>query len=196
MSEPSGGPDPHAAAKLAYGQVAEAHQAITDFRAKLLALLPIASGAGIFILLGGAAETAAADLAAIGLFGLAVTLGLFMYELRGIQQCHRLREQAASLEDALGFAAGTAPFRDRPSSRLAGIVGVESASWIVYVAVIAAWVYVAGSSSLWEDGRGIALGVAYLVVLAFAWSRSARGRAALLSRRRHDGRDRAADAPA
>lgn len=78
---------------LAYTEVCKTHQGIADFRAKLLALLPLASGAGIFVILGsGTPKPGAADLAAIGLFGFAVTFGLFMYELRGIQHCHALRD--------------------------------------------------------------------------------------------------------
>ena len=38
--------------KIVYEKICQAHEAITDFRAKLLALLPIASGAGIFLLIG------------------------------------------------------------------------------------------------------------------------------------------------
>ena len=34
-----------------YHEVCSSHQAITDFRGKLLGLLPIATGAGIFLLL-------------------------------------------------------------------------------------------------------------------------------------------------
>ena len=54
----------------------------------------------------------------IGLYGVAVTFGLFCYELRGIQNCKRLREQAARLEDALALPPGTGQFRDRSLDRL------------------------------------------------------------------------------
>lgn len=37
--------------RLAYQQVCSSHNAIADFRAKLLGFLPLASGAGIFLLL-------------------------------------------------------------------------------------------------------------------------------------------------
>ena len=147
-------------------------------RAKLLALLPLASGAGIFLLLDNAdSKVSSRHLAAIGLFGFTVTFGLFIYELRGIQQCHNLRDQAKLLENMLRFPEGTAPFRDRTDSRLAGVVGAEGAGWIVYTAVIASWLYVAGSgTSIWDAGRGFTLAVIWLIVLVFAWSRSRRGR--------------------
>jgi hypothetical protein len=176
--------DGRESAKLAYAEVTRNHQGISEFRAKLLALLPLASGAGIFFLLGDAQSKASAgDLAAIGLFGFTVTFGLFMYELRGIQQCHHLRDQATRLEEGLRFPDGCAPFRNRTTSALGGIVGAEGAGWIVYTAVMTSWLYLAGSgTSLWQDGRGFALVAAYLIVLAIAWSRSPRGRAARAAR--------------
>src|SRR5688500_3097203 len=83
---------------VAYQAICDSHAKITDFRSKLLGFLPLASGAGGLILL--ADDRINRDyLTAIGLYGLAVTLGLFLYELRGIQTCLRLREQAAALED-------------------------------------------------------------------------------------------------
>src|SRR5918992_1867190 len=96
------GVDAHETLRLAYTETCKSHQGIADFRAKLLALLPIASGAGIFLILSETSpRPGAAELAAIGLFGFAATFGLFMYELRGIQHCHELRRQAGQLESAL-----------------------------------------------------------------------------------------------
>jgi hypothetical protein len=106
-----------------YGEICKSHAGITDFRAKLLSLLPIASGAGL-ILVGKNMDRPL--LTPIGLYGVAVTLGLFWYELRGIQTCKGLREQATQLEDfaiarqqrsaaGSGLRAALGPFT-RPSS--------------------------------------------------------------------------------
>jgi hypothetical protein len=153
---------------LAY-TVCKAHQGIADFRARLLALLPLASGAGIFLTLGGAkSRPSAGDLAAIGAFGFAVTLGLFVYELRGIQHCHRLRDQAAILECELDVPEPCGQFRDRTHSQLNGLVGVEAASWLVYTAVLLAWLYVAVYGTSWRVPLGITLLVLYPFVL-FCW---------------------------
>jgi hypothetical protein len=158
--------------RLAYTETCRSHQGIADFRAKLLALLPVASGAGIFLILRQESPTpGAADLAAIGLFGFAATFGLFMYELRGIQHCHELRRQAGRLESALEVPAGSAQFRDISKSRLMGLVGVEGASWLVYTAVLMSWLYVAVSGTDWRDEVGIALVGLYLVVIGL-WLRS------------------------
>jgi hypothetical protein len=147
---------------VSYRAIFESHAKITDFRAKLLGFLPLASGAGGLILLTD--ERINRDyLTAVGLYGLAVTLGLFLYELRGIQTCIKLRKQAATLEHLMGVPAGCGQFRDREDARLGGLVGAEGASWTVYVAVSIGWLFVAGLGvNLWETVP------AGLLVLLFA----------------------------
>ena len=51
VQEPEMSPDRREALKIAYEEICKAHDGIAEFRAKLLTLLPIASGAGIFLLL-------------------------------------------------------------------------------------------------------------------------------------------------
>jgi hypothetical protein len=154
--------------RVLYQETCRQHNAITDFRAKLLALLPLASGAGVLLLLGRAADTR--FLGAIGLYGLAVTFGLFLYELRGIQRCITLRDQAAGLEQELGVPAGLGQFRDRPRAALGGFVGVEGASWVVYLAILAGWAYVAGLGlGWWRWIPAVYLVLLYLTALAVKW---------------------------
>lgn len=174
-----------------YQEVCKSHSGITDFRAKLLALLPIASGAGVGLLVvhgkGEASGTGAGLLIGLGIFGAVVTIGLFMYELRQIDVCKQLRNHAAWIESQLDIQAGqfggrrehlslanvywpdahrvrdeglTAlektgqrPPRQEPQSALAkkSFIGAETAGYLIYHSVIAAWLFVA------------ALGVAELV---------------------------------
>jgi hypothetical protein len=93
-----------------YQEVCRSHAGITDFRAKLLAILPIASGAGVGLLVaqeeGDLSSREAALLVALGIFGAVVTAGLFLYELRQIDVCKQLRERAAAIENELGIEAG------------------------------------------------------------------------------------------
>ena len=70
----------------AYDQTCQRHRAIDDFRGKLLALLPIASGAAGLLLLSKS-DSALTYLPVIGIYGCAVTAGLFVYELRGVHEC-------------------------------------------------------------------------------------------------------------
>lgn len=135
---------------LAYEQLCASHAALTDFRAKLLALLPIASGAGIFLLLEQSPDPAA--LTAVGLFGFVVTLGLSIYEWIGIETCVDLRERGARLEQELRVPPVMGQFQENPRRPLRGPLSVEGASWVVYLSVLLAWAYLAGESGGWWDG--------------------------------------------
>jgi len=138
-------PDP-GSVRAVYEEVCREHAGITDFRGKLLGLLPLASGAGILLLLSGKDPLPPAKmhyLAPFGFLGALVALGLYFYELRGIQVCKVLREHAKHLELAFLLPAGVeGAFSGRPKA-LGGYVGAEGAGHIVYLAVIGAWGYVA-----------------------------------------------------
>jgi hypothetical protein len=165
-----------------YQEVCKSHASITDFRAKLLALLPIASGTGIGLLViqgdGALSTTDAGLLIALGIFGALVTTGLFFYELRQIDVCKQLRNHAAWIEQQLDIHAGQfggrrdplsfrdvysrAAHKDRdrkfeqaetsgqrieskePVGGLGrkGFIGAETAGYLVYHTVIAAWLLV------------------------------------------------------
>lgn len=123
----------------AYREVCHSYNAVDDFRAKLLALLPIASGtAGILLL--GKKDIVASHIGPIGLFGLAVTLGLFFYELRGIQRCGSLIKMGEKLEQDLHLT--NAQFVGRPEKKVFGFIGATAAGWTVYVSVLIGWSYV------------------------------------------------------
>jgi hypothetical protein len=166
----------------AYQEVCKSHAGITDFRAKLLALLPIASGAGIGLLViqgdGALSTTDAGLLVALGVFGVLVTTGLFFYELRQIDVCKQLRNHAAWIEEQLDIHAGQFGGRrghlslrdvysraaqtdrdcklgkaeisgqkiegEEPEGGFGrkGFIGAETAGYVVYHTVIAAWLFV------------------------------------------------------
>jgi len=167
------------ALKTMYQEVCSHHQSISDFRGKLLALVPIASGAIIGL------ATAKGDwtkngplLIAAGVVGALVTFGLYLFEAWQADTCRHLEHHASFLEEELHMEAGQ--FRTlRPKTRIRDVygtrrmarrehrlsgfekvgarpewylrereprlgVGAELAGLVVYVAVIAAWVTVAG----------------------------------------------------
>jgi Domain of unknown function (DUF4440) len=130
-----------------YEQLCTSYHAIDDFRSKLLGLLPIVSGSGIFLLLTEAlAKTALKDVAArqflypIGLFGFVVALGLFCYELYGIRKCHALIEAGKRMERLLEIREGQ--FQARPRS-LFNLINEPFAAGLIYSAVLAAWMFLA-----------------------------------------------------
>lgn len=168
------------ALQLAYNRAGESYEAITEFRGKLLTLLPLATGTGVFLLL----ERAQADgslfrrfLGPIGLFSAVVTVGLFTYELRGMQRCHRLEIQAAGLERQLGLSAEQGPFRGQPPRALGNMLGPPAAGLIIYLATAFVWLWLAGYGFSWRrefvwwtrvsDARPFLLG--FGVVLVGTW---------------------------
>ena len=132
-----------------YAEVCKSHNGITEFRAKLLALLPLASGAGIFLLLrdeNKPLETT--HLPAIGLFGFFITLGLFLHELRAMRRCWELVELGKSLEEQLELHQGQFTKEYSYYESRFRIVGTEAASWVIYPIVLLAWLYAAATRFL------------------------------------------------
>lgn len=133
--------------KALYDRVCESYHAVDDFRMKLLGLLPVATGTGVFLLLSGKAELIGGKsagqvpeaLGAIGIFGALFTFGLFTYELFGIKKCHYLIEAGRRLEAALGIRG---QFRTRPRYA-AGFLNEPFASSVIYPASMAAWIFLA-----------------------------------------------------
>jgi hypothetical protein len=134
--------------RLEYSEVCKRHEAIKEFRAKLLALLPLASGAGVFLLLSKKGEPiAAAHLGVIGIFGMVITVGLFFHELRGIQHCNDLIRRAKSLEELLKLESGQ--FSSGSKAYWRGVVGATGAACLIYPATLAAWGYLVGVGFGW-----------------------------------------------
>lgn len=123
-----------------YEQLCNSYRAIDDFRAKLLGFLPLATGAGIFILVNDEAKIKAVAqyLKFIGLFGFVVTLGLYCFELYGIEKCTHLIETGTELEETLGKGQ----FTDRPLGFL-GFINEPFAAGLIYPVVLSAWAFLA-----------------------------------------------------
>jgi hypothetical protein len=102
----------------------------------------------VFLLVDKAGTNGGPLLTAIGVFGFFVTLGLFFYELRGIEDCVLLRDRAAYMARVwLEVPVAGSHYRDRKAGRLGGLVSEIGAGWVIYSAVMAAWLYVAGRGS-------------------------------------------------
>jgi hypothetical protein len=126
--------------RMAYQQVCSSHNAIADFRAKLLGFLPLASGTGVFLLLNNNVATNSAAkqyIWPVGIFGFVVTLGLFFYELRGIQQCNRLTAVGEKIEDLLTIDGQFNRRIDPPRP----YISHTFAARVIYPAVLAAWIF-------------------------------------------------------
>jgi Domain of unknown function (DUF4440) len=139
-----------------YHELCASYHAIDTFRGTLLGALPLATGTGVFLLLNKDLATLTGFLRPIGLFGVAITLGLFAYELYGIRKCHALIAAGQEFEGRLNIQG---QFATRPRSLL-GFINEPFATALIYPAVLAAWVYLAlcfspvqGSPrALWSPG--------------------------------------------
>jgi hypothetical protein len=128
----------------AYDQLCTSYRAIDDFRAKLLGFLPLATGTGIFLLVDRLqnpqdiqVETKGL-LAAVGLFGALITLGLFSYEIYGITKCAALINAGKQIEILLHLDNGQ--FTRRPQN-VAYVINEPFAAGIIYPTVLAAWTF-------------------------------------------------------
>lgn len=132
----------------AYDQLCQSYRAIDDFRAKLLGFLPLATGAGILVLLKeapnawnkGPGVEGAPALVAVGVFGALVTLGLFSYEIYGIKKCAALIYHGGRIEALLNVDNGQ--FTKRPNN-VAWVINEPFAAGVIYPGVLAAWMFFA-----------------------------------------------------
>ena len=148
--------------RLAYQEVCKSYQGIVDFRAKLLGFLPLASGAGAYAVLSHDPLPSWAWVA--GVFGFAVTLGLFLYELRGLQRGAALEQTGRELEIQLGVVSGQ--FREEPRAQLGGWLDARGAAWLIYPSVEASWLYLVGVQRLGTFWAGV---FAAIAALAIGW---------------------------
>jgi hypothetical protein len=137
--------------RTAYQELCKSYHAIDDFRTKLLGFLPLATGGGIVLLLNnpkgveGLNDGMKSLLAAFGLFGAFITLGLFSYEIYGIRKCGALIKAGQHLEESLLKESQhiiDGPFKSRPHN-VARVINEPFAAGVIYPAVLAAWAFFA-----------------------------------------------------
>jgi len=107
--------------------------------------LPLATGTGIWALLKkvqNAQNTGTGEnrvLVAVGIFGILITLALFLYELYGIRKCAALIAAGKRIEILLNIDNGQ--FRRRPHGVACNIINEPFAAGIIYPTALAAWMY-------------------------------------------------------
>jgi hypothetical protein len=131
----------------AYKEVCTSYHAIDDFRTKLLGVLPVASLVGILVV-GKDTPFAEGELQPLigfgSFFGAAFTLGLFLFEIRGILRCHHLITRGTKLEEALDVEGQFhVCSREREKSGPERFFNSIVAACAVYSLVFAAWLFMA-----------------------------------------------------
>jgi len=129
--------------RLGYIELCATYHRLKNFRASLLGLLPLATGAGFFATLKDAPNQARF----IGVFGLLFTLGSFIYEIHGTLLVERLIRIGAEAEAGLGIKWGQFTNRpiakDSPRGWIGGNTGALVAAIAIYGATLALWGYLA-----------------------------------------------------
>jgi hypothetical protein len=153
-----------------YNQLCQSYRSIDDFRAKLLGFLPLASAGGIFLLLNDPEKIDLIKpfLGPIGLFGFVVTLGLFIYEIYGIEKCTALIKAGQDLECLMNIEG---QFMRRPigllgSTRFLSRISEPFAAGIIYPAVLAVWLYLAFMYT-WSLAALIISGLVFVLGFSF-----------------------------
>jgi hypothetical protein len=143
---------------------------LTDVRFKLLALVPTLSGTAVGLLRAG---ESAVTLLAVGLLGLAATLGILVYELRNTETRIELLDRIEAIEPEV---IGRRLVSGQPAvaRKLFGVVGLGYGTGLalVYGAALAGWGYLVAWGALAaldvEHSRdvGVVIGAAWgLLVL-------------------------------
>lgn len=144
------------ALKTIYDQLCTSYHSVDDFRAKLLGILPLVSGVAIFNLLEKVEKPI--NLFPIGILGAFTTLGLLIYELKGIQKCTGYIEFGFEIEKTILKTSPThlGHFGSLKTGRkISNVFSEPVASAFVYAAVIGAWMFVATFKLLWVEQIGI-----------------------------------------
>lgn len=155
---------------VAYSEVCHSYERIDDFRSKLLGLLPLVSGTGLFFLLrsppGGSDSRSDELITLAGVFGILVTVGLLFYELRGIQRCNRLAAVGADLERQMGVEGR---FTRWPTS-VGHFINEPVAAGFIYPAVLGSWTFLVARNASFAAaafGSVVVFAVGFAGVYAF-----------------------------
>src|SRR5688572_18294402 len=127
-----------------YREVCSGWRMLTDVRFKLLGFIPVVSGVVLFSLLSNKSDGPSA-LARMGiaLFGLLITIALFVYEKRNSELYDDLISRGRKIEEELGVDTGLFRGRRSPSSRFIKhdiainlIYGASMGAWLVSLLII------------------------------------------------------------
>ncbi|HEY6836474.1 MAG TPA: hypothetical protein VI142_08485 [Gaiellaceae bacterium] len=165
--------------RLEYDRAVALFAELTEIRFKLLALVPTLSGAAVALLHAGEAPV---ELIAVGLLGLAATLGVLVYELRNSE----IRRAAGARIGAVESEVIGRPLienRAKGAARLLGVIPLQQSIGLalVYGAALAGWGYLVswGVLAAAHAGHsrqiGVVIGAAFGVLAVFEVLRLDRG---------------------
>ena len=127
---------------VAYTELCNSYNAIREFRASLLGLLPLASAGGFYLMLSSSA-LGPLTFFTMGVLGCSITFGLYLYERHNMDKCHSLINIGADLENNV-FQMKNGQFTMRIDNSQGDITGksrYQLATTLIYGAVFLGWLY-------------------------------------------------------
>jgi hypothetical protein len=148
-----------------YTEIIANIRATDEISFKLLGLVPLVSGTALVAVILQDVTARPTLIVLFALFAAAVTLGLFRWELRNVQECSRLLRHAEALAEPVLEQSGVPAGLRRRAAGPQG-VGKTEAEKLVYSATIAAWLVLplALGAVRWDAWRTSTLAVTYLVI--------------------------------
>jgi hypothetical protein len=145
-----------------YAQLSSDIRATDETSFKLMGIVPLVSGAGLLAVLIGEHTPRPGILVLLALFAASVTLGLFRWELRNIQNCRWLIKYADELEQRALRRTGLENSYVKQPNPPQGI-GKREAEKLIYVSTVITWLVLPGAL-LQRSQVSSALYTAYLLI--------------------------------
>jgi hypothetical protein len=137
--------------KWLYGEICSSWRMLTDVRFKLLGFVPTVSVVILISLLSrdapGTGLTSMMRMA-VSVFGLLITLALYIYERRNSELYDDLVSRGRRIEKELGIDTGQFLGRKDPKSRL---IQHDVAINLIYGTALAGWLFALATNWLWLE---------------------------------------------
>src|SRR5215204_831256 len=144
MTDKHSRPEKNDIIQFDYEQSLQTYQMLADVRFKLLALVPLISGAAIAFLTTDPVHASSQIVLAGGVFGLLITLGISIYDQRNTQYMNVARFRARELEKRLPLPL-EGYFQHGPAKDLEFLgwmyVWSDRSLALIYGTVLTAWVF-------------------------------------------------------
>jgi hypothetical protein len=170
MTDKHSRPEKNDIIQFDYEQALQTYRMLADIRFKLLALVPLISGAAIAFLTTDPVHASSRIVLAGGVFGLLITLGITIYDQRNTQVMNVSRLRARELEKILPLPLG-GHFQQMPPKDLKFLgcmrVWSDRGLALIYGTVLAAWVFLITRTVFDLFGLSADLIVTLVTILVF-----------------------------
>jgi hypothetical protein len=172
MTDKHSRPEKNDIIQFDYEQSLQTYQMLADVRFKLLALVPLISGAAIAFLTTDPVHASSQIVLAGGVFGLLITLGITIYDQRNTQIMNVSKRRARELEKRLPLPLGGGQFQQMPPKDLKFLgwmkVWSDRGLALIYGTVLTAWVFLITRTTFDLFGLSADLIVTLVAILIFA----------------------------